>query len=75
MRIGLLRTGLPAGLEPTFEATKFFEPKGYVFANACIIAVVAVTPETGEVVVERIIGAEDWDRTGWPSNPRRLAHR
>lgn len=59
VRIGLLRTGLPAGLEPTFEATKFFEPQGYVFSNACIIAVVAVTPDTGEVVVERIIGAED----------------
>jgi CO/xanthine dehydrogenase Mo-binding subunit len=59
VRIGLLRTGLPAGLEPTFEATKFFEPSGYVFANACFIAIVAVTPETGEVVVEKIIAAED----------------
>ena len=59
VRIGLLRTGLPAGLEPTFEATKFFEPNGYVFANACFIAVIVLTPETGEVVVERIIAAED----------------
>ena len=59
VKIGLLRTGLPAGLEPTFEATKFFEPGGYVFSNACFIAIVAVTLETGEVVVERIIGAED----------------
>jgi CO/xanthine dehydrogenase Mo-binding subunit len=59
VRIGLLRTSLPAGFEPTFEATKFFEPAGMVFSNACIIAVVAVAPETGEVCVERIIGVED----------------
>ena len=59
VRLGLLRTGLPAGLEPTFEATKFFEPNGYVFSNACFIAIVTVTPETGTAVVERIIAAED----------------
>ncbi|HUI26971.1 MAG TPA: xanthine dehydrogenase family protein molybdopterin-binding subunit, partial [Candidatus Kryptonia bacterium] len=59
VRIGLLRTGLPSGLEPTFEATKFFEPTSTVFSNACIIAVIAVAPETGEVRVERIIGVED----------------
>lgn len=59
VRIGLVRKGLPAGLEPTFEATKFFEPKDTVFSNACVIAVVAVTAETGEVQVERIVAAED----------------
>ena len=59
VRIGLLRSGLPAGLEPTFEATKFFEPSDSVFSNACIVAIVAITPETGEVVAERIIGVED----------------
>jgi carbon-monoxide dehydrogenase large subunit len=59
VRIGLLRTGLPPGFEPTFEATKFFEPAATVFSNACIIAIVAVAPETGEVQVERIIGVED----------------
>jgi len=59
VRIGLLRTGLPPGFEPTFEATKFFEPAATVFSNACIIAIVAVAPETGEVRVERIIGVED----------------
>lgn len=59
VRIGLVRRGLPAGLEPTFEATKFFEPTATVFSNACIIALVLVSLETGEVRVERIIGVED----------------
>lgn len=59
VRIGLLRSGLPKGFEPTFEATKFFEPSAAVFSNACIIAVIAIAPETGEVKVERIIGVED----------------
>ena len=59
VRIGLVRKGLPADLAPTFEATKFFEPKDTTCSNACVIAVVAITAETGEVRVERIVAAED----------------
>ena len=59
VRIGLVRSGLPAGLEPTFEATKFFEPKGTVFSNSCLIALVAVALDTGVVQVEKLIGVED----------------
>jgi hypothetical protein len=47
VRIGLLRTGLPPGLAPTFEATKFYEPPTTSFSNACVLAIVEVVPETG----------------------------
>jgi len=59
VRIGVLRTGLPPGMEPTFEATKSYSSEKSSFSNASIVAAILVWPETGEVQLERIIAAED----------------
>jgi CO/xanthine dehydrogenase Mo-binding subunit len=57
--IGFLRTGLPPGMEPTFEATKSYSAEKSSYSNASIIAAILVWPDTGEVQLERIIAAED----------------
>lgn len=45
----------------TFEATNRYDPPA-TYSNACVIAVVAVDPDTGSVTVEKIVAVEDCGR-------------
>jgi CO/xanthine dehydrogenase Mo-binding subunit len=56
---GYLRSDLRTpGTERTFEATRLYDPDA-TYSNASVIAVVDVDPDTGMVLVRRIIGVED----------------
>jgi carbon-monoxide dehydrogenase large subunit len=50
-----LRAAIP---EPHLVATRFYDPKA-TYANGCIVATVAVDPQTGEVRVTRLVAVED----------------
>ncbi|HEU4369431.1 MAG TPA: xanthine dehydrogenase family protein molybdopterin-binding subunit [Methylomirabilota bacterium] len=50
---------LPAGVEPGLESTRFFQGPGEVWSAGAIVAAVRVGRETGGVVVERLVWADD----------------
>jgi carbon-monoxide dehydrogenase large subunit len=59
VRAGFERTELrEVALEPNFTSTRFYDP-GAAYGNGCIAVVVEVDPDTGAVVVRRIVGVED----------------
>jgi carbon-monoxide dehydrogenase large subunit len=59
VRAGFERTELrEVAFEPNFTSTRFYDP-GAAYGNGCIAVVVEVDPDTGAVVVRRIVGVED----------------
>lgn len=50
-----LRAAIP---EPYLVATRFYDPKA-TYANGCVIAVVAIDAQTGDVRVTRLVAVED----------------
>ena len=54
--------GLPPGIEPGLEATRFYDPPLATFSPGAHLAVVDVDVETGEVRVVRYAVAEDCGR-------------
>jgi carbon-monoxide dehydrogenase large subunit len=50
---------LPAGVEPGLESTRFFQGPGEVWSAGAIVVMVGVERETGAVVVERLVWADD----------------
>ncbi len=50
---------LPPGMEPGLEASHVFDPPDFTIPFGVYIAVVEVTPETGEVKLLRFIGVDD----------------
>lgn len=44
--------------EPNFDVIRFYDP-GASYSNACVVAVVEVDPEIGQVRVLRLLGVED----------------
>ena len=54
--------GLPAGLEPGLEATRYYDPPPATFSNGAHLAVVEVDAETGRVRVLRHAVVEDCGR-------------
>ncbi|HET7876507.1 MAG TPA: xanthine dehydrogenase family protein molybdopterin-binding subunit [Methylomirabilota bacterium] len=51
--------GLPAGMDPGLEATRFFDPVGTAFSGAVHVAAVEVDPDTGRVQVREYALVED----------------
>ena len=49
----------PADLEPGLEATAFYDPSNFVYPFGTHIAVVEVTPETGETKLVRYVAVDD----------------
>jgi carbon-monoxide dehydrogenase large subunit len=54
--------GLPPGIEPGLEATRFYDPPPATFSPGAHLAVVDVDAETGEVRLVRYAVAEDCGR-------------
>jgi carbon-monoxide dehydrogenase large subunit len=50
---------MPAGVEPGLESTRFFQAAGEVWSAGAIVAAVRIERETGVVVVERLVWADD----------------
>ena len=50
---------LPAGMEPGFEASAFFNPANFVYPFGTHIAVVEVDPETAEIDLQRYAAVDD----------------
>ncbi len=54
--------GLPPGLEPGLEATTVWDPENFTYPSGTHVAVVEVSPETGEVRLERLVAVDDCGR-------------
>ncbi len=52
----------PEGLEPGLEETAFYDPLNFTFPAGTHIAEVEIDPETGEVELVRVTGADDVGR-------------
>ncbi len=52
----------PAGLEPGLEETAFYDPLNFTFPAGTHVAEVEVDPETGEVELVAVTGADDVGR-------------
>jgi carbon-monoxide dehydrogenase large subunit len=50
---------LPAGLEPGFEETHFYDPANFTFPNSAHLAQVEIDPDTGEVTIQRYVAVDD----------------
>jgi len=50
---------LPAGLEPGFEETYFYDPANFTFPNSAHLAQVEVDPDTGQVKILRYCAVDD----------------
>jgi carbon-monoxide dehydrogenase large subunit len=50
---------LPAGVEPSLEATTIFDPPNLTFPSGTHVCVVEVDPETGKVEILRYIAVDD----------------
>jgi len=50
---------LPPGVEPGFEATKFYDPENFVFPYGTHICVVEVDAQTGQVEIKRYVAVDD----------------
>jgi carbon-monoxide dehydrogenase large subunit len=51
--------GLPAGLEPGLEATRFFSPEGEVWSAGAFVVSIRIDRDTGVVTPERIAWLDD----------------
>lgn len=54
--------GLPEGVEPGLEATRYHDPPGPTFSSGVHVATVEVNPETGRVAIRRYVVVEDCGR-------------
>ena len=54
-----MASNLPAGVEPGFETTTFFDPSNFVFPFGTHIAVVEVERKTGAVKLLRYVAVDD----------------
>ena len=52
-------TNLPAGMEPTLEATTFFDPPNFVWPFGAHVCVVEVDAETGAPRIARYVAVDD----------------
>jgi len=52
-------TNLPAGMEPTLEASTFFDPPNFVWPFGAHVAVVEVDAETGAPKIVRYVAVDD----------------
>lgn len=52
-------TDLPNDVEAGLDATAFYNPSNYTFPFGTHIAIVSVTPDTGEITVDRYIAIDD----------------
>ncbi|HEX9820662.1 MAG TPA: xanthine dehydrogenase family protein molybdopterin-binding subunit [Methylomirabilota bacterium] len=50
---------LPAGVEPGLESTRFFQGPGEVWSAGAFVVAVRIERETGIIVVERLVWADD----------------
>jgi carbon-monoxide dehydrogenase large subunit len=50
---------LPAGVEPGLESTRFFQGPGEVWSAGAFVVAVRIERETGTIVVERLVWADD----------------
>ena len=50
---------MPEGMEPGFEATAFYDPPNLTFSFGTHIAVVAVDPDNGHIVLQRYVAVDD----------------
>lgn len=50
---------LPPGVEPGFEATRFYDPENFVFPYGTHICIVEVDAETGHVMIRRYLTVDD----------------
>jgi carbon-monoxide dehydrogenase large subunit len=50
---------LPDEMEPGLEATTFYDSEGTAFSFGTHVAVVRVTPESGEIEIERYVAVDD----------------
>ena len=55
-------TNLPAGMEPTLEATTFFDPPNFVWPFGAHVCVVEVDAETGAPRITRYVAVDDCGR-------------
>jgi len=55
-------TNLPAGMEPTLEATTFFDPPNFVWPFGAHVCVVEVDGQTGAPRITRYIAVDDCGR-------------
>ncbi|TME88144.1 MAG: xanthine dehydrogenase family protein molybdopterin-binding subunit, partial [Chloroflexi bacterium] len=55
-------TNLPAGMEPTLEATTFFDPPNFVWPFGAHVCVVEVDAETGAPRIARYVAVDDCGR-------------
>jgi aerobic carbon-monoxide dehydrogenase large subunit len=54
-----LAWNMPPGLEPGMEASQFYDPPNFAYPFGTHIAVVEVTPETGQVSLKRYVAVDD----------------
>jgi aerobic carbon-monoxide dehydrogenase large subunit len=54
-----LAWNLPAGMDPGFEASQFYDPPNFVYPFGTHIAIVEVEPETGAIELQRYIAVDD----------------
>ncbi len=54
-----LAHNLPKGIEPALEATSFYDPANFVFPFGTHIAIVELSPKTGQVTLQRYLAVDD----------------
>lgn len=52
-------TDIPEDMDPGLEATSYYDPPNYTFPFGTHIAIVEVTPDTGEITFERYLAVDD----------------
>ena len=57
-----LAWNLPAGVEPSLEASAFYDPSNFTFPFGAHVAVVKVDADTGEVELRRYVAVDDCGR-------------
>ncbi len=57
-----LAWNLPAGVEPSLEASAYYDPPNFTFPFGAHVAVVKVDAETGEVELRRYVAVDDCGR-------------
>src|SRR5579884_1136368 len=57
-----LAWNLPAGVEPSLEASAYYDPSNFTFPFGAHVAVVKVDAETGEVELRRYVAVDDCGR-------------
>jgi carbon-monoxide dehydrogenase large subunit len=57
-----LAWNLPAGVEPSLEASAFYDPSNFTFPFGAHVAVVEVNADTGEVELQRYVAVDDCGR-------------